>query len=65
MDQIPYGETCFYQGILIRCQNYHGDSACSCGGVDMSGDDGIDSSTRVPTVRCTWAPVAMSYHDRH
>jgi hypothetical protein len=25
----------------------------------------MDSSTQVPTVRCAWAHVAMSYHARH
>jgi hypothetical protein len=31
----------------------------------MSDDDGMASSTQVPTVRYVWVPVAMSYHDRH
>jgi hypothetical protein len=31
----------------------------------MSGSDGMDFSTQVPVVRCTWAPAAMSYHVRY
>jgi hypothetical protein len=31
----------------------------------MSGNDGIDSSTEVLAVRCTWAPVMMLCHARH
>jgi hypothetical protein len=31
----------------------------------MSADDGTDFSTQVHVVKCTWAPMAMSYHDRH
>jgi hypothetical protein len=52
-------------GELIRCQSGHGDYACSCGEVSMSSDDGIDSSTRVPTARGTWAPVVTSCLIRH
>jgi hypothetical protein len=64
MDQIPYGETRFYQGELIRCQSYYDDYACSCG-VIVSDGDGMDSNTQVSVVRCTWVPVVMSYRDRH
>jgi hypothetical protein len=39
------GEACFYQGVLIQCQSYHDDYACSFGGVAMSGSDGMDFST--------------------
>jgi hypothetical protein len=31
----------------------------------MSEGDGMDSSTRVPTARHAWVPVATSYHARH
>jgi hypothetical protein len=31
----------------------------------MSGGDGTDSSTHVPIVRRTWAPLVMSCHARH
>jgi hypothetical protein len=65
MDQIPYGETRFYQGELIRCQSYYDDYTCSCGGVIVSDGDGMDSNTQVSVVRCTWVPVVMSYRDRH
>jgi hypothetical protein len=59
------GEGRFYQGMLIQRQSYHGDYACSLNRVAMSDDDGIDSSTQVPTARHAWAPVATSYHARH
>jgi hypothetical protein len=49
-------------GGVIRCQGDHDAYACSLGGVAMSGGDGTDSSTQVPSDRCTWVPVAMSYH---
>jgi hypothetical protein len=65
LDQIPFGEARLYQGVLIRCQSYHGNYACSFCGAAMSGDDGTDSSTEVPTVRCAWVPAALSYHARH
>jgi hypothetical protein len=65
MDQIPYGEAHFYQGKLIRCQNYHGNYACSCGGLAMSGGDGMDSSIELLTIRCTWAPVALFHRARN
>jgi hypothetical protein len=31
----------------------------------MSGDDGMDSSTQVPAIRCTWVPAALSHQARH
>jgi hypothetical protein len=31
----------------------------------MLDGDGTNSSTRVPIVRCAWAPVVTSYHARH
>jgi hypothetical protein len=65
MDRIPNGEAHFYQDVLIRCQSCHDDYACSCGGVAMSSGDGMDPSTQVPVVRCTWLPKTMSYRDRH
>jgi hypothetical protein len=65
MDRIAYGETRFYQGEIIQCQSYHADYACPCGGVAMSSADRMDFSNQVPTVRFSWAPVAMSYHARH
>jgi hypothetical protein len=65
MDRIPYGEAHFYQGELIRCQSYHGNYACSCSEVAMSGGDETDSSTQVSVVRSVWAPVAMSYCATH
>jgi hypothetical protein len=58
MDRIPYGEVRFYQGKVIQCQSYHGDYACSYGGVAMSGGDGVDSNTQVPIVMCAWVLVA-------
>jgi hypothetical protein len=48
-----------------RRQSYHGDYVFSCAGVAMSGGDEMDSSTQVHIVRCTWVPVALSYHARH
>jgi hypothetical protein len=63
--RILYGEACFYQGMLIQCQTYHANYACSYGGVAMSGGDGMDSSTQVPVVRHAWAPVATSCRARH
>jgi hypothetical protein len=45
MNQISYGEARLYPGELIQCQSYYGDYACSYGGVDMSGIDGMDSNT--------------------
>jgi hypothetical protein len=65
MDWIPYGEVRFYQGEFIRCQSYHGDYACSCGGVAISSADGMDFSTQVLAVRCVWMPVALSYCAKH
>jgi hypothetical protein len=34
-----------YQGMLVRCQCYHGDDVCSLGKVTMSHDDEMDSYT--------------------
>jgi hypothetical protein len=65
MDQIRYGEARFYQGELIQCQSYHDDYVCSCGRVDMSGGDEMDSSTQVPAMWCVWTPVATSYRAMH
>jgi hypothetical protein len=65
MDQISYGEARFYHSRLIRCQSYHGDYACSDGGGSTSGGDEMDFSTRVPVIRSTWAPMAMSYRTKH
>jgi hypothetical protein len=31
----------------------------------MLDGDGIDSSTQLPIIRCTWAPVATSCHAMH
>jgi hypothetical protein len=31
----------------------------------MSGSDGMDSSTEVPTISCVWVLAALSYHVRH
>jgi hypothetical protein len=45
--RIFYGEAHLYQGKLIQCQSYHGDYACSRGGVAMSGGDGTCSRTQV------------------
>jgi hypothetical protein len=53
-DRILHGEARFYQGMLIRCQSYHGDYVCTIGRVAMSGGDEMDSYTRVPTARCAW-----------
>jgi hypothetical protein len=65
MDRILYGEAHFYQGVLIQCQSYHDDYVCFYGGVAMSGSDGMDSSTQVHVVRCTWVPKAVSCHATH
>jgi hypothetical protein len=65
MGWITYEDARFYQGELIRCQSYHDDYACFCGGVAMSGGDGTTSSTQVLAVRCVWPPVAMCCHARH
>jgi hypothetical protein len=39
--------------------------ACSCGGVAMSGVDGMGSSTQVHVVRYAWVSVATSRRVRH
>jgi hypothetical protein len=65
MDWISYGEAHFYHGELIRCQSYDGDYVCSCGSVAMPGNDGMDSSTQIPAIRCAWALVATFYCARH
>jgi hypothetical protein len=36
--------------VLIQRQSYHGDYVCSFGRVAMSNGDGMNFSTRVPTV---------------
>jgi hypothetical protein len=59
-----HGVNHFYQGTLILCQSHHGTFTCICGGLATSRGDGMDSSTRVYVVRCTWAPAATSYLDR-
>jgi hypothetical protein len=59
MDRILCGEAYFYQGMFIRCQSYHDDYACYCGGVAMSGGDGMDSNTQVPAVRRVWMLVTI------
>jgi hypothetical protein len=41
-----------YQDVLIRCQSYRGDYACSFGGAIVPGGDRTGSSTQVPIVRC-------------
>jgi hypothetical protein len=51
--------------MLILRQSYHGDYAYPCGRVAMLDDDGMTSSTQVPTVKCVWVPVAVSCHTRH
>jgi hypothetical protein len=51
--------------VLIRCQSYHTDYACSYGGAVVSSGDGMNSSTQVSVVRCAWVPVTMSHHARH
>jgi hypothetical protein len=57
MYRILCEEACPYQGLLIRCQSYLGDYACSFGEAAMSCDDRTDSSTQVP--------AALPYHVRH
>jgi hypothetical protein len=44
----------FTEGMIIQHQSYHGDYKCTLGRVTMSGGDGMNSCTRVPTVRCAW-----------
>jgi hypothetical protein len=44
----------FTEGVLIRCQSYHDDYACTFGRVAMPGGDGMDSYTRVPVARHMW-----------
>jgi hypothetical protein len=61
-DQILRGEAHFYQGVLIQHQSYHGDYACSFGGVAMSRGNGMDFSTRVPAVRHAWATVIPGFY---
>jgi hypothetical protein len=65
LDRILRGEARLYQGMLIRCQSYCIDYACSFGGVVVSHGDETSSSSQVPVIRRMWAPVAMSYHARH
>jgi hypothetical protein len=62
MDKYIHGEARFSQGMLIRCQSYQSDYACSCGGAAMSNGDGMDPSTQVLVVRCAWVPLALSYY---
>jgi hypothetical protein len=65
LEQIPRGEAHHYQGVLIRCQSYRGDYACSFGRATVLDGDGMGSSTQVPTAKCAWVPVVLSYHARH
>jgi hypothetical protein len=44
----------FTEGMILRCQSYHGDYTCTLGRVAMSGSDGMNSCTRVPATRCAW-----------
>jgi hypothetical protein len=53
------------QGVLIRCQSYHGDYACPFGDVAVPGSDGMGSSTQVPVVKCAWVPATTSHRARH
>jgi hypothetical protein len=65
MDLVIYGKVYLYHIMLILRQSYHGDYAYPCGRVAMLDDDGMTSSTQVPTVKCVWVPVAVSCHTRH
>jgi hypothetical protein len=65
MDRISYEKAHMYQGMLILYQSCHVDCAYPCGRVAMSDGDGTTSSTQVPTVKCTWVPVAVSCCARH
>jgi hypothetical protein len=64
MDQILHGEDHFYESIFIQCQSYHDNYVCSYGGVAMSGGDGTDSGTQVPTIRraCLWPRLVIARH---
>jgi hypothetical protein len=62
---ISYGEAHLYQSVLIQCQSYHVNYACSCARVDISSDDVMVSTTQVPIVRCAWVFVAVSCRARH
>jgi hypothetical protein len=44
-DRILHGEARFYRGMLILCQRYHGDYACTLSSVTMSDGDGTNSNT--------------------
>jgi hypothetical protein len=44
----PLWRSPLLSGVLIQCQSYHGDYACSYGEVAMSGGDEMDSSTQMP-----------------
>jgi hypothetical protein len=47
-------------GELIRYQSNHDIYVCSHGGVDMSGGDKMDISSRVRVVRRVWEPMVAS-----
>jgi hypothetical protein len=50
----------FTEGMLIRCQSYDGDYACTLSRVTMSGGDGMNSNTQVPATRHVWGLWACS-----
>jgi hypothetical protein len=64
MDRILHRGACFYQGVLIQHQSYHGDYVCPHGGVTVSVSDGMDCSTQVSPARSMWVHVVLSYHAR-
>jgi hypothetical protein len=57
----PERESILWSGSIL-CQSYHDPYACSsCNGTTLSGDDGMDSSSRVPVVRRAWELVVTSF----
>jgi hypothetical protein len=59
---LSWGNLPPWQGGLIQWQGDHDDYACSLGRVAISGGDGTDYSTQVPSDRSAWVSVATSYH---
>jgi hypothetical protein len=51
----PIGGSIFDFRVIMTVMRAHNEVA-------MLGGDGMGPSTRVPIVRCAWAPVVTSYH---
>jgi hypothetical protein len=51
----------FYQDMFTLCWKHSNAYACTPGCATILDSDGIDRSTRVYAVSCTWAPTPTSY----